>query len=369
MKHLIGNVKSNLNIGQNGTFKVTFPDHLDGREVDVVYTSPYCRANAGGLIAIPEEGTQVICLYNEDPYTGKKTYYYQTSVIEQPQGASSDDINPDTRGILSTDSKAKIFGDKGKPVTQTFTNSAGAGVLINREYAPDKVKNNVTLKAESGNEVNVGTEGVYLRNNEGDSIVLTGGEPNDSYAAKSLNVKTQLSQEYKCESSDITMKIVDGGDLNIKNTSTGSKGMVEGSAKWTGNVRLVSENRNIDLVAQGTESYVNILTQGATIQVDSQGTVKIFGQGSIQLESPQDISLNAGSNVNIYGGAGVQVGSGGTVSVNGTSITHNSIPLQYSAGAPGSDYTNSTPVLPAAGSPPAGTQFVPNDYNDPTGIA
>jgi hypothetical protein len=365
LRHIVGEVIENSSEDRNGIFEARFPHYADNRPVEVIHTSPFYQPNAGGLVAIPEAGTQIICLANESPYPNENVIYYLASIPSIDGGSRVDEQNPNYENIRSNDPKAKIYGEDSKrPVTQTLTNTAGAGLYIHREFAQTKISNNVTMKSETDNEVNVGSVGVQIRNNEGDSIVLNGSEPNDQYSARSLAIETMASQEYKCTNSDIKMKVVDGGDINIVNDSTGAYSI---DGKWYGNVRLKSRFRNIDLAALGSESYVNIFTQGATIQVDSQGTVKIFGQGSIQLESPQDISLNAGSNVNIYGGAGVQVGSGGTVSINGTSITHNSIPLQYSAGAPGSDYTNSTPVLPAAGSPPAGTQFVPNDYNDPTG--
>ena len=450
MKFYIGEVVDNKDPDKAGGLYVKFPGYNDNRPTPVAYTSPYYRDNAGGMIAIPEAKTQVICLHNEFPRKGEEPFYYFGSVVSPASNAEPKDQNPNYKPLRSNDPNAEIYGKLGGPVTQTFTNMDGNGLYIKTEYSGDKipdpgvqakasveaqrlgfvteatrrelensgklsnvtVSNNVTMKVGTGEEVNVGTLGVQIKNGEGDSIVINSGEPNDDYAARSLIVETQGNQEYKCIASDINMRVVDGGDINIENNSFGDMSM----GKWYGNVRLKSRYRNIDLAAVGDESYVNIFTQGATIQVDATGNITLYGLGNIRLESPQDISVNAGQNVSIYGGTGVQIGSGGNLQVrsdgntqmtsvgdtqigsigsmevasnaeiqigargdakiNGSDIKHNGVSMEYTAGRPGLDVTegkkiDSSPFTalggPPANPPPPGTQFVPNDYNDPTG--
>lgn len=403
MKFYIGQVHDNKDPDKAGCFYAKFPGYNDNRPTLVAYTSPYYRDNAGGMIAIPEGGTQVICLHNEFPRKGEEPFYYFGSVVSTASHAQAGDQNSNYKPIRSNDPNAEIYGKLGGPVTQTFTNMDGNGLYIKTEYSGDKipdpgvqakasveaqrlgfvteatrqelensgklsnvtVSNNVTMKVGTGEEVNVGTLGVQIKNGEGDSIVLNTGEPNDDYAARSLIIETQGNQEYKCIASDINMRVVDGGDINIENNSFGDMGM----DKWYGNIRLKSRYRNIDLAAVGDESYVNITTQGATIQVDALGNITVFGQGDIKLESPQNISLNAGGSVDIYGGAGVTLG-GANVSMDATAnININQIPLQTIN--PPATWVIGGASVPIAGlgvpTPPAGTQFVPNDYNDPTG--
>ena len=361
MKLVIGEVTSNIDGSESGEFQARFENMFDGEPQWVTYTSPYFKINGGGLVAIPEYKDQILAVYNEDILPGQARFYYHSTIVKnKPRTGTSDPEN--FEALRSSDVKAKIYNASSQPVTQTFTNSAGAGMYIQRDFSKSKISNNVTVKSENDNEINVGSIGIQLRNNEGDSIVLNGSESNDYYAGRSFGIETFASQEYKCTSSDIKMKVVDGGDINILNDSTGAYGI---DGKWYGNVRLKSRYRNIDLAALGDESYVNIFTQGATIQVDSQGTVKIFGQGSIQLESPQDISLNAGGNVDIYGGDGVQIGSGGVINSAGT-VQINSVPIEYIPQSASKDDV-AVQATPTPGAPPAGTQFVPNDYNDPTG--
>ena len=138
-------------------------------------------------------------------------------------------------------------------------------VSIAVHFSPSKISNNVTLKAETGAEVNVGALGVHIRNEHGDSLVIT-GEDNEYLAARSMSVETQGPQEYKCTNSDITMRVVEGGDINIENNSTGVASFGD---KWSGNVRVKSRNKNVELVGLGDESVVNIITNKAKIQVDN----------------------------------------------------------------------------------------------------
>ena len=367
MKFVVGIVISNVDVTRSGQLQVRFPKLFDGNPQPVTYTSPYCKINSGGFIAIPEENDQILALYNEDLIPGECLFYYHSTIIKGREFTGNEKPNPNFKPLRSSDSKAQIYNKNSKPATQTFTNPVGAGLYIQRDFSESNISNNVTLKAESGDEINLGPLGFQVRNPQGDSIILTGSNPNDGYAAQSFSVETESNQEYKCTSSDITMKIIDGGDINIINDSTGIVGLQGIGGPWSGNIRLKSKFRNIDLAALGEESHVNIITQGATIQVDSQGTVKISSDSNIQFESAQSINLNATQGVNIFGGNGVQIGSNGSVNANGSVVNLNGTPVRFLPKSPSKD-DRAQPVNPATGSPPAGVQLVPNDYYDPTGI-
>ena len=367
MKYVVGVVETNTDRSRSGEIYVRFPKVLDGKPQWVTYTSPFYQVNGGGIVAIPQVGDQILALYNEDLIPGESLLYYHSTIVKNKAQAGDEERKPNFEALRSSDPKAQYYNNKAQPVTQTFTNAVGAGLYIHRDFSKNKISNNVTLKAETGDEINVGPLGFQVRNPQGDSIVLTGSKSNDSYTARSLAIETQSMQEYKCTSSDIKIKVVDGGDINILNDSTGSFGLNGVGGKWSGNIRLKSKERNIDLAALGDESHVNIITQGATIQVDSQGTVKISSVSNIQFESAQSINLNATQGVNIFGGNGVQIGSNGSVNANGSVVNLNGTPVTFLPKS-ASKNDRAQPVSPATGSPPAGVQLVPNDYFDPTGI-
>tara|TARA_Y100001973_G_C5207976_1_gene343057 strand:+ start:7393 stop:8709 length:1317 start_codon:yes stop_codon:yes gene_type:complete len=359
MKFYIGTVVDNKDPDKSGVLQVKFPDYNNDRPVPVAYTSPYYKFNSGGFVAVPEGGTQVLCLYNESPKAGESTFYYLTSVIGQPTNITQDDQNENVKPLRSNDTNAPIYGKLGGPVSQTFTNTEGNGLYITTEYSGDKIPNarvqakaqveaerlgfvteatrqeledsvtlgdvelhnNVTMKLGSGEEVNVGSVGVQIRNGEGDCLVLNSGEPNEAYSARSMVVETRGPQLYKCVASDINMKVVDGGDINIENDSTGLFGLFP----WTGNIRLKSRYRDITLAALGgpiMPSDIHIVTNFGKIKLDgTTGQVTIFSPTDIQLNSEANISLNAGGNISLNSGGLASINANGTASINGGVLT------------------------------------------------
>jgi hypothetical protein len=384
MKLITGVVSETQSKEGDGFFLAKFPDYEDNREVPVLYTSPYYKGNAGGMVAIPEPFSHIIAALKEDPNGGESTLYFITCFPAQPQPTNPDDAQENYQSMRSNDTKASIYGDESnKPVTQTFANTAGGGLYIQRNFSANKINNNVTLKCEQDNEVNIGPLGVHIRNNEGDSMILNGSEPNDKHSARSLAIETRSSQQYKCTTSDINMKVVDGGDINIENDSTGRNSfgfltagvasVVPGIFPWSGNIRLKSRYRNIDLAALGNFSHVNIVTKGAQIQVDALGAVKIQTIGSINFAAAQDINMTAGGSVNITGNLGAQIGSQtGATQVNAPTVFINGEAQLFNAGPPGvgvpSDAGNactSVPIEGQAAIPAVPPIIVPNDYADP----
>ena len=352
MQFVVGTVISNSDASESGQLQVRFPKLFDSKPQKVTYTSPYCKINSGGLIAIPEEQDQILALYNEDLIPGESLFYYHSTILRDREDAGPEKANPNFKPLRSSDSKASIYNKNNKPVTQTFTNPVGAGLYIQRDFSDSKISN----------KVNVGPLGFQVRNAQGDSIVLTGSEPNDAYAAQSLSIETLSTQEYKCTSSDIKMKIVDGGDINIENDSTG---LFSISGKWYGNVRLKSANRNIDLAALGPESNVNIITNTAKIKVNgSTGQVEIFGNSDVSINSTGSLSLNAGADISLNAGGPLSLNAQGLTSVNGAAVSLNGLAVT-TLNPTGGDISVVTPI-PGNASPAAPSIEPPdsNDYND-----
>ena len=340
MEILVGIVKSNEDNTESGRLQVQIPA-LENRVETVTFTSPYYRMNSGGMVAIPENDTQVLVLHNKNPREGESSFYFHSCVVYDTPRGTNDGVNKDFVTLRNNDPKAKIYATKppfsAKPVTQMFTNTAGAGLYIQRDFATPTMSNNVTLKSEMDAEVNVGALGVQIRNEEGDSINLAGSNGGDFYADRSLNISTKGPQEYKCTNSDINMRVIDGGDINIENNSTGmmsfgsAPGMPQplnpfpGVFPWSGNIRLKSRYRNIDLAALGEFSDINIVTNLAKIKLNqTTGSIEIFTNGpggNIKMTSMLgNIELNAPvGQVLINGGTGVSIGSTlGPVDINST---------------------------------------------------
>ena len=417
MEILVGIVVSNEDNTKSGKLRVSFPA-LDNREESVTFTSPYYRMNSGGMVAIPENDTQVLVLHNKKPRPGESSFYFHSCVVSDMLRETNEGINEDYVALRDNDTKAKIYADNppfsAKPVTQMFTNTAGAGLYLHRDFSTPTLSNNVTLKSETGSEATVGPLGVQIRNEEGDSINLAGTKGGDFYADRSLNISTRGPQEYKCTNSDINMRILDGGDINIENNSTGmmsfgtSPGMMPpptplpGVFPWSGNIRLKSRYRNIDLAALGDFSNINMVTKNAKIKLDTMGNVEVHttglktptgvpipSTGNIKLTSQQgNIELNATGptgKVRINGTLGVDIGAIGPVAINsganidmkGAAILRNGIAADVSipVGSGGGPTAIPLPPLPIPGvvppilpTPPAVPPATPAPQNIPPGL-
>ena len=367
----------------DGVFYAQFPTLKKDVVFPVVYTSPYYNNNAGGMVALPSEGSHILAVYNEDAEDEEHLIYYQSTIVAEPVLNNYDKealkhANEHFEALRDNDSKAKTYGRRGKPVTQSFTNAAGAGLYIQREYANPQISDNVTIKQQTGSEVTVGSLGVQVKNDQGDFISLHSMgkdyKGSDSMAARSLSIQTEGSQEIKCKSSDINIRVMNGGDINIENNSSGDKsfGSLEpgnenaapGESKWSGNIRLKSRYRNIDLAALGDNSNIHIITNKAKIKVNGvTGEVQILSDNTITLNSNSNIDLNASDNINLNAGGSIFLNPQGNTSINGSVVSLNGLGIT-TMNPTGGDV--SVKPIPANQSPqgPTLATLEPNDYND-----
>jgi hypothetical protein len=230
-------------------------------------------------------------------------------------------VNENFTVIKDNDPKATTYGSQNKPTTQSFTNTAGAGLYIQRDYSETSIKNNVIVKSESGEEVNVGPLGVQITNNEGDSIVLNGTDSNDAYAGRSLNITTKTSQQYLCLNSDINIRVKDGGDINIENNSTGTMSITP----QHGNIRLKSRYKDITLTAghfgNTKTGNIHIVTPQGKIRIDGQtGVIELFSLNNIKLNAP-NIDINAANRLSLNAGVAVDIGADVSATFNGGNLT------------------------------------------------
>ena len=239
MNVIKGQVVSNVDAGEAGAVFAVFPRLGEDPQL-VTYTSPFFKVNGGGFLGVPEIGDNILAFHNENPEPGEERLYYISTIVSDSDMPDSE-RNPKFNTIPANDVSPY---SKGKPVGQRLTNQTGAGLYIQRNFTASKISNNVTLHAETGEEVNVGSIGVQISNPDGDSIVLTGPESTEFHSARSLYVNTDGPQEFKCLTGDINMRIDNGGDINIENNSWGLNGV----PPWSGNIRLKSRWKDITLL-------------------------------------------------------------------------------------------------------------------------
>lgn len=321
IKFITATVTSNFSKEQNGTFKVKSADTY-GDDMEVIYTSPSYLLNGGGVISIPEVGSEVLVLQDLEKH---KNYYIATIVDYPPKDISSGD----PKFTLIGD--PYIYSERDKPQKVTFTNSANAGLKISRRALPEYISCKVDLDSEGGKRISLSdsdnADWVLIRNEHGDSIVLT-GEANDIFPERSLEVKTKGSQQFVTFESGMHFYVIDGRDFTIENYSSGANANTTASDKGRfGNITLRSYEKDINIVAKGGTSQIFITTPKARIVVQEDGSVNIESLGSVNIKSQVDINLEAinsinlkAANVNISADLNTAIQSGGIFSSKSTGI-------------------------------------------------
>lgn len=337
MKTIIGHVATNLDSSRGGKFKASFDNLAGGEDVDVIYTSPMYRVNGGGMIAIPEEGDIILAAH--DANTGN-LYYISTIVDKSLVGEISKVPNFEDIG------DPLLYTEGGKPVKTQYCNQVGAGLDITRNYkpAPNKLVTSVNLKSEGGKKVGLddspGVEAVIVRNQHGDGILVK-GDADDIFPSRCIHVTSNGKQDYTVMESSMDLRVVEGLDLTIENTSTGAMGTTPSEQyrpnkdnsnaglpcrRW-GGIYLRSEQGDVSISSKGDDGRIFIVTPKARIQINEDGEVDISSTASIQLSATGDINME-GSNVNIKARDGfirlesvtdvsLLTGTGGSVNIDG----------------------------------------------------
>lgn len=321
IRFITGIVTSNFSREQDGTFTVKSADTY-GQELEVIYTSPAYLLNGGGVLSIPEIGSEVLVLQDLDKH---KNYYIATILDFPPNDTSSGDPNFKLIG------DNYVYSERDKPQRVTFTNAANAGLKISRRALPEYIDCKVVLDSEGGKRISLSdsdnADWIIIRNEHGDSIVLT-GEANDIFPERSLEVKTKGSQQYVTFESGMHFYIIDGRDFTIENYSSGANANTTAGEKGRfGNITLRSYEKDINIVAKGSTSQIFITTPKARIVIQEDGSVSIESLGSVNIKSQLDINLEAtnsinlkAANVNISSDANTAIQSNGIFSAKSTGI-------------------------------------------------
>ena len=307
---LKGTVISSLDEGSSGKFKAIFPA-LSQDIITVTYTSPYYTLNNGGMLAVPEEGSQILAFKDSEG-----EIYYLSTILEVPDNDQVDGISD-----WSVIGDRRVYSDRGRPQKVTYANQVGAGLHLTRKFNPSTIVNQVDLKSERGKRVSLNDspeiDAITIRNEHGDGILIS-SDGNSIHPERSIDIKSVGSQKFVVYQSDITLAVVEGRDINIENYSTGANANSGGQGRF-GNVNLRSQNADVTLVSRASDGRVFIVTPNARIQIASNGDIQMQSDGSITLDAANDINLKA-TNVNIKADLNISSEAGGTISSLSTGV-------------------------------------------------
>jgi hypothetical protein len=279
-----GQVISNYDLESKGSLRAKIPEFGDDAYL-VVYTSPYLTRNGGGMVAIPEIGSEILVYYIRE----KNKFYYLSTIVDIP-----DEFDNSGLKDWSVIKDKYVFTERGIPQRVTFTDSFGAGLAISSRSSKKYISAKVDLKSRMGKMVSLSdspnSDMVMIRNEHGDGVAIS-SEPSEVYSERSIEIKSKGAQRNVSFQSGIDTVVVEGKDITLENYSSGS----HSTAGRFGNINLRSHNADINIVGKGQDSRIFIITPKARIQIENDGSVKIESNANIQLSTDGNFNVKAGS--------------------------------------------------------------------------
>jgi len=325
-KIYLGKVVSNKDVTHSGRLSA-YIEEYSSDIVEVTYTSPFYSKNSGGMIALPEVGTDIL-VYHLD---SNNAFYYISTVVDHNSSSEKDPRSSILKNWKIIADKY-VFKDKDIPQVITFTDPFNNGMRISSTFAKKFISSKVELISQAGKKVLISDSPkanfIKIRNEHGDGITITSKE-NPTLSDRAILMKSNGPQMFTVFESEMDLRVIDGRDINIENLSTGINGLSPGQK--SGNVNVRSKHSDITLHSEGSDGRIFIITPKARIQIQADGSVmiealnvQIKSDTSISMDSPvismhtQSFNLIADASIAMQGGATVSILSPGVVSIDGT---------------------------------------------------
>lgn len=297
----MGMVVSEVDPWQTGEIQVMHPGL--GKVVSVAYSTPYHGKGGGGFWAIPEIDTTVLFaeVPDGDPaITTKKRFIYISSIpnpniMKQVPGSEIKGVFQ-SGGVLPD---PDIYKYRSRPMKYVWKSPKGHTFTMSDLYEGNEFNTRIEMRSSGGKFVTCDDsplkDCILIQNEHGDRIKMgtTGVAPIQS--SRSIDVWSKGSQSYRTQSSQMDLRVDDGLNLDIVNTSTGQKAP-PGSTNW-GKVNILAQNNDVTITAnKGTATSMEdlpsifISTNGnnSLIQINSRGRMEVQINKSINIISETD---------------------------------------------------------------------------------
>jgi|TARA_Y100000310_G_C20698077_1_gene827152 hypothetical protein len=311
----IGRVKSEVDPFQGGGIEVTLP-HL-GTPVDVTYSTPYHGKGGSGFWAVPEKDTVVMVAHIPDgnPSTTTKKKYVYLGSIPNPdvpyQVPGSNMTGPyQTGGILPD---KDIYKARARPMKYVWKSPKGHSFTMSDCYDPSFFNTRIEMKSHLDKKIvcddSPDKSCILIQNEHGDHFKISTDGVSPHQAAREVECWSMGPQSYTTHQSEFDVRVVDGWNLNIVNTSTGKNAPNPDKVKSWGTVNLLAQNNDMTLTCnegKGTpmkdvpSMFITTNGKDSVIRIDSRGThvVQINKQIKITSET-QGIDIEAEADINM----------------------------------------------------------------------
>ena len=304
----------------NGSFKAKVYS-LDQAEVDVNYVSPYASNSNGGLVAIPEEGVEILVC---SPHGSTSWYYMGATFAPEPEQVEGSTL-PDGSVHPLARVDPENYKARGVPMRVSLKSVNGAGLTLSEEYNPDFINKKTELKSTVNKKLTLNDspaiDAIILDSGNGAKITLTDDPKNQSIPSRALQIETVGPQKYLNIESQTDIVVKDGRELQLLNLSTGAKAP-EGEPNLAGNVNIQSEKKDVNLFTKAAEGriFIECINESGSNQVieiqtnGSGGAIRIKTNGKVDIEAT-DIGINATDSINMKAGAAINIEAGGNLSL------------------------------------------------------
>ena len=292
----LAEVKSNADIFEMGTFYVT--NKNNDLPFKVYYTTPYYAGRSGGFIAVPEVGSKVLICRPD----GENSWYYLGSTLNfgLAQSMSDPAHTPKEKGVNPDN---KMYRARGVPQRYVFKSPKGNALILSDEYNPDYFNVKAELRSAAGKALKLidspKVDCIILENEHGDRLKISSGG-NDATSPRSIELECMGTVNIITKGSNMNLIVVDGKELNITNTSTGSK-RANANDPTPGNINITSENSDINLTVKSDTGTIFMDAQGNNghVVLQSKGQIDIIGEKGVNITANSGDTNIKGTKINL----------------------------------------------------------------------
>lgn len=276
----------------------------------VFYTSPYGANKHGGFVALPQIGQ--LCLVCS-PDGKDSSWYYMSSIWGKdtisnyafdeltPYYSPEDEIMGNKEKTMPK--RVPVFDDNGKVESYFWETPSGNKIILRDGDLPS-----VTLMTQKGKFIQLNDspkgDAIVIQNEWGDRISVTNQNNNES-GSRGISAVCEGNITLHSHKGTVNIGVREGKEVNVVNHSKDTdKG---------GNVNITSYNGDINAVAYGENSNINLVTKQ--------------DETSINLKSEGDINLEAGKKINFKANEELNITTKGLVNIEGQDVKFNSILL------------------------------------------
>lgn len=282
-------------------------DEIDGNIYTIKHTSPYYGVK-GGILSMPPENSIILICGLDSSFEGL-TWYYMSTITSPPVAYTNDSKNSPSSPSPFPAPLNSIYGPlNGLPNKVALQSELGNRIELSDDYNDEKNNIGIYLKTPRGKLIKMSDDplhdSILIRTGEGEAeqfatISLTQKQkPGSAFPAFSIDISAHSNVNITSKKGTVNMKVIDGSEINIENTSTGTNATSPVDLT-PGNINIISDRGDINITAGPSflppttttlpiTPAINLKSVGgplASLNIESDGIVNINGKLGVNITS------------------------------------------------------------------------------------